>query len=235
MKKLKTAVIFVLLALSLAGHQVSVLADDPEQENFGGETESGVYAPEPDVLAVPLTEPAPGPEYIEDEAAVLNVVLPAEVPFTIDPFEISGRGQIYSAVFPVRNMGETDALLTFTDMRVYFAHGDTEIVPMPALFDTDAAEMKAVCLVLNFGRDDLPPQILTDENREAMPVLLRGTENDPGGADSLALSFSGAVSCYPPADWQSGDITVQLTYAIHGVTPEFAEDFDQNDNSPGDE
>ena len=52
---------------------------------------------------------------------LLQVVVPASLDFTIDPFEIAGRGQIYSKSYRIENNGDTDLVLTLSDMRVFFA------------------------------------------------------------------------------------------------------------------
>jgi hypothetical protein len=155
------------------------------------------------------------------EAELLNVIVPASLDFTVDPFEIAGRGQIYSIPYRIENRGDEDVLLTFSDMRVLFSgEGEFEMLSEP--FDINSgSSRKAICLYLNFDRGELPPVILTDQNRaEEMSIILCGAGTDAEGLSDLALTLSGSVNHAPGADWSDGDVKINIHYRLELVPSE---------------
>jgi hypothetical protein len=208
-----------VIALLLAAAPSLASAGDPEQDGAAPLAETQSDAPGADAAAssAPADEAAESPDY---DDATLNVVIPSSVRITIDPFEISGKGQIFSGAYAIKNLGDTDVELSFTDMRVTFANDrDFETLALP--FDENAAsERKAIYMVLDFGRSDIPPVVLTDPLREnEIRIPIRTAQNDPEGADSLSLSFSGSVNHAPDVAWQSGDVSISLTYLLRAVPP----------------
>jgi hypothetical protein len=173
------------------------------------------------LVAAPVCAPvAETTENTDYTGATLNVMIPASVRITIDPLEMSGKGQIYSDAYAIKNLGDTDVVLSFTDMRVDFANDrDFEALALP--FDENAAsKRKSIYMVVDFGRGDIPPVVLTDLSRESeVRIPIRAAQNDPNGEDSLSLRFSGSVNHAPEVAWQSGDVSINLTYLIRAVPP----------------
>jgi hypothetical protein len=212
---------------STSGGGISVPGTTPATEEEQGEL------PRPEESEVPMenTE-ALAPEEdlntedpdadVQDEqetSPVLNIVIPATVSISIDPFEINGRGQIYSDEYAIQNLTDSDVILTFTDMRVIFAN-DTDFEALAVPFDENTvSDRKAVQLVLNFGRNDVTPVVLTDMNRAAeKSVLLRAAEYDASeAASSLSLSFTGSLNHAPAVDWKDGDVKLRLEYLLEAV------------------
>jgi hypothetical protein len=165
---------------------------------------------------------------VPEASPVLKVVIPATVTIVIDPFEIDGRGQVFSEDYAIRNDGESDVLLTFTDMRCVFANDeDFEALARP-FNEAGASDRKSIHLMLNLGREDLPPVVLTDPGRETgteISAPLRAARNEAdGAASSLTLSFSGSVNHNPAKAWRDGDIKVYLSYRLDPVLLESGEE-----------
>lgn len=139
---------------------------------------------------------------------VLNVILPSAVEFNIDPFELGGRGQIYSDMYFIENKSETSVFLTFSDGGgVTFANNtDFEAVSYP--FGNIKSDLKSIYLVLNFGRDDIPDIVFTDYNHSGGVTI----ELEPHSL--IPFSFSGTVNPYPAVKWRAGDVKLCLTYAL---------------------
>jgi hypothetical protein len=81
---------------------------------------------------------------------------------------------------------------------------------------------KAIYLLLNFGRPDLPPLVLTDEAARAggTRVLLRAAGSENG---AFALSLSGIVNCETDAGWHDGEVKISLYYHMEAILSPEAE------------
>jgi len=170
----------------------------------------------------------PGGSQPEDYG-ILNVIVPSTVQLTINPLELNGRGQIYSDDYRIENRGDTDVLLTFTDIEVIFAN-DTEFEPLAEPFEENGSKRKSIYLLMDFGRSDFPPVVLTDFSREAgEPIPLYAAQSGPTEKSSVSLRFSGSVNHAPAVDWQDGDVKINLTYRLEAVPPP------DEENQPADE
>jgi hypothetical protein len=159
-------------------------------------------------------------EALDGEGAqsdVLNVVVPADIDFVIDPLEIAGRGQIYSDAQAIENRGAQDVLFTVMDARVVFAN-EAEFVPMPEPFDSalDDAEKK-IYLALNLGG---ATSALTDAGAEIGPALISSLWS---AGSRCPISVSGCVNPYSEAEWRDGDVKIQITYQMEAIPDEDAE------------
>ncbi len=153
------------------------------------------------------------------DSAVLEVMIPSTVSITIDPFELAGRGQIYSDIYEIGNYGDADVLLTFTDIQVTFAD-DENFESLAGPFDeSSGSELKSIYLQLDFGRDDVPSAVLTGPGRAggiSIPLASAQTGTD---RSFVSLSFSGSVNHLPEVAWQDGDVKISMTYSIDAVPP----------------
>lgn len=84
---------------------------------------------------------------IEADSTVMNVSMPLEVPFTINPFEMYGKGQIYSDVFQIENHGAGDVVIDITDIRYIFAN-EEDFVSMDAPVDDSVREPRKALYML---------------------------------------------------------------------------------------
>ena len=165
------------------------------------------------------TPAAEGFEILDN--AVLNVVVPVSVSVTIDPLELAEKGQIYSNTFMINNDGDTDVLLTFTDIQLTFAD-ETNFLPVAQPFDEGfETTQKAIYMSLNFGREGLPPVVLTDtaatKSGIVIPMSTAGAVTE--GTADLQFSFSGCVSAVPNIPWQDNDVRISMNYTLQTVTP----------------
>jgi hypothetical protein len=152
------------------------------------------------------------PSYVQTQnEEAINVVVPASLDFVIDPFELAKRGQVYSDAYVVENQGSSDVLLT-GDVEVLFAN-ETDFEAISHPFDESSnSVLKEICLLLDFGRSDVPPVAITDKARAAIPaVLLRASGND---LSACSLKITGSVNPYPAAEWRDGDVKIRLNYHI---------------------
>ncbi len=152
---------------------------------------------------------------------VYNVTLPTSLDFMLDPLEIKGRGMVYSEQYLVENHGETDVALVVTGAEVIAAEG-ADIEQLAEPFDMAAkSSAKAVYLLMDFGREDIAPVIMTAPENSFMPVIplyAAGRENS-----TCTISISGSVNPYPQKKWAAGDMKIKFTYTIEPLWLEEAD------------
>ena len=188
--------------------------DDEESDN-----EAGSLTEESAVLTV------------EEPTQIFNVIVPSSLDFIIDPFELAGKGQVYSEEFPIINCGETDVLLVFADIAVIFAN-DTEFESLAEPFDKQGFhDEKSAYLVLDFGCDDMTPFVFAHGETDLPIQIALYAEQD---APACALSISGSVNPYPANEWRDGDIRIQLTYQLEALQDESASSLSEEAESPED-
>jgi hypothetical protein len=150
---------------------------------------------------------------------VLNIVVPAEIIIVLDPLELAGRGQIYSDTYVIENHGETDVLLTISDIALIFPN-DTDFEALPLPYDQKSeSSLKAIFLLMDFGRADISPVVTTDASLETpISILLNAAQADKEGASYAALSFMGNLNENPEVPWNDGDVKITITYTAQTVS-----------------
>ena len=157
---------------------------------------------------------------------VLNVIVPINVNITIDPLELAGKGQIYSNVYKIKNDGDTDVLLTFTDIQVTFSD-DLNFEALAQPFDEKiGSSLKAIYMQMDFGRSDIPSAVITDNQstRGAITIPLASAQDETVVNSILQLNFSGSVNYAPVVAWEDNDVTIRITYTLEAVPPPPAEE-----------
>ncbi|MDR0937699.1 MAG: hypothetical protein LBM98_13580 [Oscillospiraceae bacterium] len=184
-------------------------------------------------------ETAP-PDAPQDD--IISVIVPTTLDFTIDPLELAGRGQIYSEPFFIENRGNSNVVLTLSDINVAFAKDDEFEAVLEPFGDEFQSERKALYLALDFGREGFPPVVLTDLEHPASVLIPLFSEESALSADgeysSVELSFSGNVNYPPELDWLPGDVHIAMTYTLRLAPPPVSMDVTlENGDAPasGDE
>jgi|GEM_PF-6757299 len=167
------------------------------------------------------TENAAALEYDLCMPPVISVQLPMSLDFTIDPFEVNGRGQIYSDEYTICNFGETDVILNIAEINVSFAN-DTDFEPLSQPFNgTRGTDRKAIYLIIEFGQYFLQDVVLTDPSN---PAQITVGLDAPDGYDDFysefAFRFSGSVNEHTPHEWRQGDVKVTMIYSLEAVYDE---------------
>jgi hypothetical protein len=154
---------------------------------------------------------------IECDIDYEDISMPKSVSIVIDPYDLKGRGQIYSDLYKCENLGETDVRITFNELKVTFANGkDFKALAKP--FDPGSGtDLKAVYLVMNFGREDVRPVVLTDSKRKGNISITMSAINAETKDNSFSLSFSGNVNENPAEPWCNGDIKIYIKYCIEPI------------------
>jgi hypothetical protein len=168
-------------------------------------------------------------EFIQSEP-IISVSLPLNLNFTIDPFEVDGRGQVYSETYFVRNFGATSVLFDIVTVGVSFRnYWEHESVPYP-FDDSRRTDLKSIYLSLDFDRYNMPSVVLTDPYypKQSSAVLeAHSAYNEE--VSQLSFRFSGNVNAVPASAWSRGDVMVTMVYSI---TPQYPEGYGQPTPEP---
>ena len=172
----------------------------------------------PDTSEAPTETVTDSAEYLGSD--ILNVIVPISVSITIDPLELAGKGQVYSNTYNIKNYGDTDVILTFTDIKVTFAEGSL-IEPLAQPIDEGlGSELKSIFMKLDFGRSDVPPAVITDQTtKEAISIPLSATQGDTAGDSLVAFNFSGNVNEASALYWHNDDVKISMNYTLVAVPP----------------
>ncbi|MDR1688158.1 MAG: hypothetical protein LBS21_06050 [Clostridiales bacterium] len=171
------------------------------------------------VYAIDLAIPGSNQVFIpQDKAALLpelSVVVPTTIDFVIAPFANGDTGQITSETCQFYNEGNMDVLVTFTEMSFIMAE-DAHVIPLISQADINPESTeKEIFMQLDFGREDIPPVILTDISRTVNPSVVLSAAGAEGSL--LSLNLTGSVNSMPNPQWQDGDVKIKLSYHIEAI------------------
>lgn len=132
-----------------------------------------------------------------EKAGKISLQIPQKLQATIDPFELDGRGQIYSEPYTIWNTGETAGILTLS-----FTGRSESAEIRPGKDGIHDGESKALYMEFIIGETDT--LILSPEGSEYQAELKPG--------EGLSLRFSGEVNENASDSWKDGDIAVEGIY-----------------------
>lgn len=136
-----------------------------------------------------------------EETELCSLEIPQKLGVVIDPWEMDGRGQIYSEPYTIRNTGEEDGILTLSFLCRAPEGSNAEIrTDCQGLHD---GEDKSIYLEMIFG--DGTRVVLCQEGAEYEKVLEAGEE--------LTVSISGEVNENAFETWRDGDVEVEGIYS----------------------
>lgn len=178
---------------------------------------------------------------------VLTVIVPSKLDFTIDPFEVSGKGQIYSDVFLIQNYSNEDVAVRLENIKYIFANDDDFLsldappdIPFGLAHNSD---LKEIYMVLHYENRDWENFLITAKERsETADIILRAAEYDSEGKfvalneeSTLSFSFSGMVNHMPAKQWENKDVTVSIEYTMTALPctsePETPEDVEMDEEN----
>lgn len=187
-----------------------ILDDSSESENTIEIIEDSVS--ENTLVAIENRESEDTIEIVEDSVSendlnesdtVLQIDVPERIDFMIDPWEIMGRGQIYSNEFTIHNTGNVPIFLDMSDIGCYFSEESTAVInqDFSTIYND---ERKAVYLELVFNFGD---RIIISEQSVSYGRIL-----NPG--EKIIFWFTGKVSNSSFDKWKSGEISIKFEYSF---------------------
>lgn len=167
------------------GNQSSVLTENESLGSISGGDLMDFHALEPE------TEPVPVP--------IIRLQVPDNLNFVIDPWNISGKGQIYSEWFTIVNCGDTACTIQLQDISCTDLKGIIIVEDAGQLHMRDEA---GIYLELVFENGET--RALTEEGQEYAVVLNPNEE--------LTFWLTGAVNERNPESWGNKALSVKLKF-----------------------
>lgn len=167
----------------------SELAADPEEESDGSGKEL------PDSSSKDLSDNA---DVLEKE----SLQMPQKLEVVIDPWEMDGKGQIYSEKYQIRNTGEDTGRLTLSGLTCKPREKSGAIVRTDRN-GLHEDKRKSIYMEMVFSTGE---RIVLSEEGAGYEVELR-----PG--EEVSLEFSGEVNEYASGSWDNEDIIVGVVYS----------------------
>lgn len=224
----------VALLLTLSLWFSGMLCSYAEEESISGN--NLLKATYETVKSVPITEEEVGEvmESVSDnsiaalslpqENPVIQLEVPTQLPFMIDPYEIAGAGQIYSADFLITNKSTFPVDIDIT--KISYTLNDESIKPSgePIPADTTSTE-KDIYLFLKWAEKKIGDSgvIVNDyvddsrvaANREDIITSEEGWQPrvihlEPGA--DIMFTLDGSVNAMAENPWKQKDISIELAY-----------------------
>lgn len=145
-----------------------------------------------------------------EDTAVLNlcsVSLPSVFEFVIDPYEIAGRGSVYSEPYRMTNTGLNTVQVEVQIVGVSAPGGDVVFLSSPA-DPLDAAPQKRIYLTL--AGPGGQSCLLSGEGAEPLSFVL-----DSG--ETAELFLKGSVPPLSEGEWQPGDVHVSMNFQMEPI------------------
>ncbi len=128
--------------------------------------------------------------------------IPQKLEVVIDPWEIDGRGQIYSEKYVIRNDGETSGRLILSNLACKVPEQSGVVVTTnPAGLHDDSE--KSIYMQMIFGNGD--GVCLSQESS--------GYEAELQPGEELFIHFEGEVNENASESWRNGDVAVNVVYS----------------------
>lgn len=176
---------------------------------------------------------APSSDLALDEALgiepIVNVKVPENISFVIDPFEVNGRGQIFSDDLPVTNFSNVDVIVKIKSLHYTFKN-DTDFVCLDQPYDYFShSTLKAVNMLLKSDVPEFEDFVITNRVDEAPSFefyLAASTYDETNTWMSLnegsemKFSLGGTVSEAPDIPWESDDIILTIDFDVTPIFPE---------------
>lgn len=137
-----------------------------------------------------------------EDSGLRQLQIPQKLEVVIDPWEMDGKGQIYSEEYMIRNDGETPGTLTLSNLACKVSEQSGAVVTANRAGIHDNSE-KSIYMQMVFGNGD---RVELSEDRSTYQVELQ-----PG--EELSICFEGEVNEYASESWQDGDVAVTVVYS----------------------
>lgn len=134
------------------------------------------------------------------ESGLCSLQIPQKMGVVIDPWEIDGKGQIYSEQYTIQNTGEETGILTLS-FQCRKGENSTAIIRTDKMGLHDD-ENKSIYIEVAFGETER--KVLGEEGLEYRAEL------EPG--EALEVSFMGEVNENASEGWGNGDVEIEGIY-----------------------
>jgi len=170
---------------------------------------------------------------------ILNVVLPTNLPFIIDPLELAERGGIYSDKFEIQNHSNVDVMVTISSIRYMFADNTSFIVLEAPYTDGQVLDEKAIYMALRSDDGDIAFTELGTSGVKDF-LLSASNYNEDGQwvsfneGSCMSFEFIGNVNNIEEKLWDKDDVKISVTYHYRPVRDIFSDEEEITEDSEED-
>lgn len=203
MRRIKRAVM-AALAIMMSYSLLGVTAGAGQSEGMPGANSSGTSGEtvgtvsSNDASNAYRRDVLPGAP--DKDGDVVSFQIPQKLGVVIDPWEVAGKGQIYSEEYTIRNTGKETGILTLSFL-CRRGEDSTAVIRTDNIGLHDD-ENKSIYIEMIFGETE--GIILMEEGLEYQAQL--------GPGEELAVRFAGEVNEYASESWQSSDVEIEGVY-----------------------
>lgn len=138
----------------------------------------------------------------KENIGMKQLYIPEKLEMIIDPWELDGKGQIYSEPYVIRNEGETPGILTLSELAC-IPQKDSGVIVRTDSAGLHCDQEKALYMQMMFGHGE--QIVLSEVGTEYQAELQPGEE--------LSVCLTGEVNEYALEEWKESDITVSVIYS----------------------
>lgn len=135
-------------------------------------------------------------------SGIKNLQIPQKLAVIIDPWEMDGKGQVYSEPYIIRNTGDTPGILTLSNLACK-PHEQSGVVVKTAKEGLHDSGDKSIYVEMMLGNGD--QIVFTTEKSQYQ------TELNPG--EELDIRFAGEVNENAFGEWNDQDVTISVVYS----------------------
>lgn len=136
-----------------------------------------------------------------EESEIANLQIPQRLAVVLDPWEMDGKGQIYSEEYVIQNMGKMPGILTLSFACKPGESGNTFIKTESGGLHED--ENKSLYIKIIFGNGE--ELCLSEEGAEYQTEL--------GAGEELVICFDGELNENASEPWENGDVVIEGIYS----------------------
>lgn len=141
-------------------------------------------------------------EIMLEEDGINHLQVPEKLQIVLDPWEMDGKGQIYSDVYKIQNVGDAPGILVLSNIACQTGSQSGVDIKTDTKGLHDDTE-KSLYMVMLIGDED--KIVLSQEGAEYKVELKAGEE--------LSFAFSGEANENAEKGWTNGDVSVTATYS----------------------
>lgn len=135
-------------------------------------------------------------------SGIKNLQIPQKLAVVIDPWEMDGKGQVYSEPYIIRNTGDTPGILTLSNLACRPSEQSGVVVKTNKEGLHDSGD-KSIYMEMVLGNEN---RIIFSTEKSQYQ-----TELKPG--EELAISLEGEVNENAFGEWTNQDVAISLVYS----------------------
>ncbi len=132
---------------------------------------------------------------------ITNLQIPQRLAVVLDPWELDGKGQIYSEEYTIQNAGDTSGILTLSFVCTPGEHSGVSVAANREGIHDE--EQKCLFIKIVFG------------NGEELCLSEEGTKYRIGleAGEALTIRFEGELNENASGQWKAGDVSIEGIYS----------------------